>query len=134
MFQPEGDIPLTILINTGGFVGDVVPGSVCQRVARICPADMAARPRLRHQFLVTAGLLNILAMVTRSKSPRGGRNLMPKMNLSHFEAALLFALSPPCAGVVTKRTARDRLHYACTHRLFRGGALRPRLVMYFGHD
>ena len=37
---------------------------------------------------------------------------MPKMNLSHFEAALLFALfTSVVMGVVTKQTDRDRLHY-----------------------
>lgn len=37
---------------------------------------------------------------------------MPKMNLSHFEAAMLFALlTSVVLGVVTKRTDRDRLHY-----------------------
>jgi hypothetical protein len=37
---------------------------------------------------------------------------MPKMNLSHFEAAILFALfTSVVLGVVTKRTDRDRLHY-----------------------
>jgi len=37
---------------------------------------------------------------------------MPKMNLSHFEAAFLFALfTSVVLGVVTKRNDRDRLHY-----------------------
>ena len=37
---------------------------------------------------------------------------MPKMNLSHFEAALLFSLFTSVAlGVVTKQNDRDRLHY-----------------------
>ena len=37
---------------------------------------------------------------------------MPKMNLSHFEAALLFSLfTSVVMGVVTKQTDRDRLHY-----------------------
>ncbi len=37
---------------------------------------------------------------------------MPKMNLSHFETALLFALITSIVlGVVTKRTDRDRLLY-----------------------
>jgi len=38
---------------------------------------------------------------------------MPKVSLSHFEAALLFAFfSSIVLGVVTKRTDRDRVHYA----------------------
>jgi hypothetical protein len=37
---------------------------------------------------------------------------MPKMNLSHFEAALLFSLfTSVVMGIVTKRTDRERLHY-----------------------
>jgi hypothetical protein len=37
---------------------------------------------------------------------------MPKVNLSHFEAALLFSLFTSIVlGVVTKRTDRDRLRY-----------------------
>jgi len=37
---------------------------------------------------------------------------MPKMNLSHFEAAILFAIfTSVVLGVVTKQTDRDRLHY-----------------------
>ena len=37
---------------------------------------------------------------------------MPKMNLSHFEAALLFSLfTSVVMGVVTKTNDRDRLHY-----------------------
>ncbi len=37
---------------------------------------------------------------------------MPKVNLSHFEAALLFSLFTSIVlGVVTKRTDRERLTY-----------------------
>ncbi|MCZ2150404.1 MAG: hypothetical protein LC126_21825 [Bryobacterales bacterium] len=37
---------------------------------------------------------------------------MPKVNLSHFEAALLFALfTSVVLGVVTKKTDRERLMY-----------------------
>jgi hypothetical protein len=37
---------------------------------------------------------------------------MPKMNLTHFEAAILFSLfTSVVLGVVTKQTDRDRLHY-----------------------
>lgn len=60
---------------------------------------------------------------------------MPKMNLSHFEAAILFALlTSVVLGVVTKQTDRDRLHYgiyifACfVVALFGLGWL-----MYLGH-
>jgi hypothetical protein len=37
---------------------------------------------------------------------------MPKMNLTHFEAAMLFALfTAVVLGVVTKQNDRDRLQY-----------------------
>lgn len=37
---------------------------------------------------------------------------MPKLNLSHFEAALLFALfTSVVLGIVTKKTDKERLHY-----------------------
>jgi hypothetical protein len=37
---------------------------------------------------------------------------MPRMNLSHFEAAFLFALfTSVVLGIVTKKTDRDRLYY-----------------------
>ena len=37
---------------------------------------------------------------------------MPNMNLSHFEAAFLFALfASVVLGVVTKKTDRERLRY-----------------------
>ena len=37
---------------------------------------------------------------------------MPKMNLSHFEAAMLFSIfTSVVLGVVTKRSDKERLHY-----------------------
>ncbi|MBI1895652.1 MAG: hypothetical protein HYZ57_19880 [Acidobacteria bacterium] len=37
---------------------------------------------------------------------------MPKVNLSHLEAALLFALFTSIAlGIVTKKTDAERIHY-----------------------
>ncbi len=37
---------------------------------------------------------------------------MPKVNLTHFEAALLFSLFTSIVlGIVTKRTDRERLRY-----------------------
>ena len=37
---------------------------------------------------------------------------MPKMNLSHFEASILFALVISVVlGVVTKKTDKERLNY-----------------------
>ena len=37
---------------------------------------------------------------------------MPKMNLSHFEAAFLFSLFASIVmGITTKKTDKERLHY-----------------------
>jgi hypothetical protein len=37
---------------------------------------------------------------------------MPKINLSHFEAAFLFALfASVVLGITTKKSNKDRLHY-----------------------
>ncbi len=37
---------------------------------------------------------------------------MPKINLSHFEAAFLFALfASVVMGITTKKNNKDRLHY-----------------------
>jgi hypothetical protein len=60
---------------------------------------------------------------------------MPKVNLSHFEAALLFALFTSIVlGVVTRRTDKERLHYG----LYCFGCFVAALfglgwLMYFGH-
>ena len=60
---------------------------------------------------------------------------MPKMNLSHFEAAVLFALiTSVVLGIVGKRTDRERVRYA----LFCFGYFVAALfglgwLMYLGH-
>jgi len=60
---------------------------------------------------------------------------MPKMNLTHFEAAFLFALfTSVVLGIVTKRTDRDRLLYG----LYVFGCFLLALfglgwLMHFGH-
>lgn len=60
---------------------------------------------------------------------------MPRMTLSHFEAAFLFALfSSIVLGVVTKKTDRERLRYG----LYVFGCFLLALfgigwLMYFGH-
>jgi hypothetical protein len=60
---------------------------------------------------------------------------MPKVNLSHFEAALLFSLfTSVVLGVVTKRTDRERFIYG----LYCFGCFVAALfglgwLMYLGH-
>lgn len=60
---------------------------------------------------------------------------MPKVSLTHFEAAVLFALfSSVVLGIVTKKTDRERLHYG----LYCFGCFLVALfaigwIMYLGH-
>ena len=60
---------------------------------------------------------------------------MPKMTLSHFEAAFLFSLfTSVVLGVVTKRTDRDRVHYgAYTFVSFILALFGIGWAMYLGH-
>ena len=66
MFHPQQGDMLTTLINTGGWIGDLCSGvlyllSVCFGYNQV---DMAGHVHdYGTKFLVTAGLLNILAMV-----------------------------------------------------------------------
>jgi hypothetical protein len=66
MFQPQSGDLLTILINTGGFIGDLASGipylfSVWFGYNQ--PDLAGAVHDYGTKFLVTAGLLNVLAMV-----------------------------------------------------------------------
>jgi hypothetical protein len=60
---------------------------------------------------------------------------MPKMNLSHFEAAILFALFTSIVlGVVTKKTDKDRLRYGLrSFAYFVIALIGLGWVMHFGH-
>ena len=60
---------------------------------------------------------------------------MPKMNLSHFEAAVLFALlTSVVMGVVTKRTDRERIRYGVQCFVYFIVALFGlSWLMHFGH-
>ena len=60
---------------------------------------------------------------------------MPKMNLSHFEASLLFSLfAAVVLGVVTKRTTRERLNYGLyVFGCFMAALFGIGWLMYFGH-
>jgi hypothetical protein len=60
---------------------------------------------------------------------------MPKMNLSHFEAALLFALfSSVVLGVITKRTDTERLRYGVRCFVyFLAALIGLGWLMHFGH-
>jgi hypothetical protein len=66
MFQPESGDLLTTLINTGGFIGDLASGILyllSQWLGYAQPDMAGAVHDYGTKFLVTAGLLNILAMV-----------------------------------------------------------------------
>jgi ABC-type dipeptide/oligopeptide/nickel transport system permease component len=60
---------------------------------------------------------------------------MPKMNLSHFEASILFALFTSIVlGVITKRTDRERIrHAAQTFAYFVVAIFGLSWLMYLGH-
>lgn len=60
---------------------------------------------------------------------------MPKMNLSHFEAAILFALFTSIVlGVVTKKTDHDRLRYGLrSFGYFIAALIGLGWLMHFGH-
>ena len=66
MFQPQSGDLLSILINTGGFIGDVCSGILYLLSVWLgyTQPDVAGHVHdYGTKFLVTAGLLNILAMV-----------------------------------------------------------------------
>jgi len=66
MFQPQNGDLLTTLINTGGFIGDVCSGVLYLLSVWLGynQPDMAGHVHdYGTKFLVTAGLLNVLAMV-----------------------------------------------------------------------
>ena len=66
MFQPESGDLLTTLINTGGFIGDLASGVLYLLTVWLGysqPDVAGAVHDYGTKFLVTAGLLNILAMV-----------------------------------------------------------------------
>ncbi len=60
---------------------------------------------------------------------------MPKMNLSHFEASVLFSLFTSIVlGVVTKRTDRERVEYGVyTFVCFLVALFGLGWLMYLGH-
>ena len=60
---------------------------------------------------------------------------MPKMNLSHFEAAVLFALiTSVVLGAVTKRTDRERIRYGLyCFGYFMVALFGLSWLMYLGH-
>ena len=66
MFQPQNGDLLTTLINTGGFIGDLCSGILyllSQWFGYNVPDTAGHVHDYGTKFLVTAGLLNILAMV-----------------------------------------------------------------------
>ena len=66
MFQPQSGDFLTTLINTGGFIGDLASGLLYLLTVWFSysqPDVAGAVHDYGTKFLVTAGLLNILAMV-----------------------------------------------------------------------
>ena len=77
MFQPQtGDI-LTTVINTGGFIGDICSGVLYLLSVWLGynQPDVAGHVHdYGTKFLVTAGLLNLLAMVDAFEIARGKKS------------------------------------------------------------
>jgi TM2 domain-containing membrane protein YozV len=66
MFQPQSGDVLTVLINWGGFIGDMSSGILYLLTSWLgySQADIAGHVHdYGTKFLVAAGLLNVLAMV-----------------------------------------------------------------------
>jgi hypothetical protein len=77
MFQPQSGDLLTTLINTGGFIGDVASGVLYLLTVWLGynQPDVAGHVHdYGTKFLVTAGLLNILAMVDAFDIAAGRKN------------------------------------------------------------
>ena len=60
---------------------------------------------------------------------------MPKLSLSHFEAALLFALfTSVVLGIVSKNTDKERIRYGLQcFGYFIAAVFALSWLMYFGH-
>jgi TM2 domain-containing membrane protein YozV len=77
MFQPQSGDLLTIIINTGGFIGDMCSGILYFLSVWLGynQADVAGHVHdYGTKFLVTAGLLNVLAMVDAFEIAAGRKN------------------------------------------------------------
>jgi len=77
MFHPESGDLLTTLINYGGFVGDICSGILYLMATWLGynQPDVAGHVHdYGTKFLVTAGLLNILAMVDAFEIATGRKN------------------------------------------------------------
>lgn len=77
MFQPETGDLLTTLINVGGFIGDICAGILYLLTSWLgyTQPDVAGFVHdYGTKFLVTAGLLNVLAMVDAYEIAAGRKN------------------------------------------------------------
>src|SRR5207248_3663091 len=77
MFKPQSGDILTILINWGGFVGDIASGILYLLTTWLGYAQPDVARQVHDygtKFLVTAGLLNVLAMVDVYEIAGGGKS------------------------------------------------------------
>ncbi|HEY1218523.1 MAG: DUF6677 family protein [Bryobacteraceae bacterium] len=77
MFTPQGEDLLTVLINWGGWVGDVCGGILYLMTIWLGYAQPDVAGHVHDygtKFLVTAGLLNLLAMVDAFEIARGRKS------------------------------------------------------------
>lgn len=77
MFQPQSGDLLTTVINTGGYIGDMCSGVLYFLTVWLgySQPDVAGHVHdYGTKFLVTAGLLNVLAMVDAFEIASGRKN------------------------------------------------------------
>src|SRR5450755_4043515 len=105
-------------------------------LARIRPARRSRTcARLRNQVPGRRRAHECPGHGRRLRNRNREKELMPKMNLSHFEAAVLFALfSSVVLGVITKRTDAERLRYGVRCFVyFMAALIGLGWLMHFGH-
>ena len=91
MFTPQSGDLLTTFINYGGFVGDLASGALylVTMMFGYSQPDMAGAVHdYGTKFLVTAGLLNILAMVDAYEIAAERKNHVPKNDPFPFRSRL----------------------------------------------
>ena len=143
LFSPQTGDLLTTVIYCGGFVGNLLSGILyfLTRVAGLRAAGYGrARPRLRHEVPGRGGVAEPAGDGGRlrnrdTQKGLGRKDEVPKVNLSHFEASVLFALlTSVVLGIVTKRTDRERFRYAAyCFACFLGALFGLSWLMYLGH-
>ncbi len=121
------------LLDILGFVGDIGAGAL-YFVARMMDWGIGNIHRAvadyGTKYIVVAGLLNVIAVGRRL--PHRDRQETMTFELSHFNAALLFALCASIVfGITQRNTSRDMMRYgAYCFAMFVGGVIVASWVMW----